>query len=598
MGQGQDNRIVHMSLPQEQKDTPYEHTLDPSGALTIRLASSFIQQQQESRVYPPGFWDHFNRAGYNYSDGQYQNAKEDYIAARNLLSDYASLTVGLLRTYRKLYKVAIENKRWDDAYREISELFRTLPDEVTDMDRKQFYMVIRTLKKKDPGFQGMPLPVQKRQTAKREKPMAEVESSSGVEITVQQSDTGERHKNEWSAGGWSRQITPEGYLTVKQIYDEEYGGYKSCQIRTYFRDGDIISESEWPVSFCQLKICPTGKRLIGCTQDLVLSLWNLNGERLVERSIKRETEGEKWHVRCVDISEDGRYCLFADLNKIYLLDQNLRKLRIWKLPLSEGEWMEREVQDAGKERIEEALTTLGLAGGPTQEEIRTQFRRLVIEHHPDRNPGDALALDRTRRIIEAYRAVSDVDVLEALEGSGVGERYYKTLYEQILNIGDTGLSMKLSVSIRKQGNSISASYISPCAERIYLCGSHCIYCADVNGRVSKIYLADAMIIEILERKGYLYIRNRTGLQVLQYDRGLNHIELRGGEHVSFTDWGIVVKNGPSLVLYSDRGDRIGTINFPKEPQSVIPTSTGLLAYVAMELFRVSLSSRTEALKAT
>ena len=44
------------------------------------------------------------------------------------------------------------------------------------------------------------------------------------------------------------------------------------------------------------------------------------------------------------------------------------------------------------------------------EEIRSSFRRKVMEHHPDRNPGATQqAEDRVRIVIEAYRALSDPD---------------------------------------------------------------------------------------------------------------------------------------------------------------------------------------------
>ncbi len=42
-------------------------------------------------------------------------------------------------------------------------------------------------------------------------------------------------------------------------------------------------------------------------------------------------------------------------------------------------------------------------------EIKRSFRRLSMQYHPDRNPGDAAAEARFREILEAYRILSDQD---------------------------------------------------------------------------------------------------------------------------------------------------------------------------------------------
>ena len=38
----------------------------------------------------------------------------------------------------------------------------------------------------------------------------------------------------------------------------------------------------------------------------------------------------------------------------------------------------------------------------TEDEIRRAYSRLVREHHPDLNPSDQLAAERTRHISDAY----------------------------------------------------------------------------------------------------------------------------------------------------------------------------------------------------
>jgi curved DNA-binding protein CbpA len=52
-------------------------------------------------------------------------------------------------------------------------------------------------------------------------------------------------------------------------------------------------------------------------------------------------------------------------------------------------------------------TTLGVHPDATPAEIRTAYRRLARESHPDRNPGDTGAERRFKRIARAYGVLAD-----------------------------------------------------------------------------------------------------------------------------------------------------------------------------------------------
>jgi curved DNA-binding protein len=50
---------------------------------------------------------------------------------------------------------------------------------------------------------------------------------------------------------------------------------------------------------------------------------------------------------------------------------------------------------------------LGVDRKASEEEIKRAFRKLALQHHPDRNPGDKQAEDKFKDINEAYQVLSD-----------------------------------------------------------------------------------------------------------------------------------------------------------------------------------------------
>jgi molecular chaperone DnaJ len=61
---------------------------------------------------------------------------------------------------------------------------------------------------------------------------------------------------------------------------------------------------------------------------------------------------------------------------------------------------------------------LGLQRGCELGEIKKAYRRLAMEHHPDRNPGDHKAEERFKELAEAYQVLSDPEKRELYDRYG------------------------------------------------------------------------------------------------------------------------------------------------------------------------------------
>ncbi len=65
---------------------------------------------------------------------------------------------------------------------------------------------------------------------------------------------------------------------------------------------------------------------------------------------------------------------------------------------------------------------LGLSKGASSEEIKKAYRKLAMETHPDKNPGDKEAEDRFKQISEAYSVLSDPKKKESYDRFGIREK--------------------------------------------------------------------------------------------------------------------------------------------------------------------------------
>src|SRR5436190_4814283 len=52
---------------------------------------------------------------------------------------------------------------------------------------------------------------------------------------------------------------------------------------------------------------------------------------------------------------------------------------------------------------------LGVTKGSPQEEIKKAYRKVAMQFHPDRNPGDKAAEEKFKEAAEAYEVLSDAD---------------------------------------------------------------------------------------------------------------------------------------------------------------------------------------------
>jgi len=85
---------------------------------------------------------------------------------------------------------------------------------------------------------------------------------------------------------------------------------------------------------------------------------------------------------------------------------------------------------------------LGLQKGASKDDIKKAYRKLAVQYHPDKNPGDTVAEERFKEATEAYEVLSDEQKKAAydqfgfagVEGMGGGGHDYSSAFRDFEDI--------------------------------------------------------------------------------------------------------------------------------------------------------------------
>lgn len=102
-------------------------------------------------------------------------------------------------------------------------------------------------------------------------------------------------------------------------------------------------------------------------------------------------------------------------------------------------------------------TVLGVERTATAEEIRTAYRRLALQHHPDRNPGDATAEERFKAVSQAYATLRDPEARARLDryGSEAARPNFETVdWQTVFREADVQVNWDRHQGMPRTGNGV------------------------------------------------------------------------------------------------------------------------------------------------
>jgi hypothetical protein len=193
---------------------------------------------------------------------------------------------------------------------------------------------------------------------------------------------------------------------------------------------------------------------------------------------------DRYQVRCVDLSSEGGRVFCTKKDTLLHFDHNLNQTNSWKIPAEQT----REEVISTSPRFAQALVLLGLVGNPSNDDIKAAYRRKLLMVHPDRNPQDPLANDKTRSVIAAYELLTAPKYLDE------NSRYHDQL------------RVELTISVRAFGDEITATQSTKSPDGLHIgCYSGRSYVVKSDGTFSASHTCERPIRAIREAGPHVYL---------------------------------------------------------------------------------------------
>jgi hypothetical protein len=576
-------------IVKEKKEEQRDRILDPSTARIIELPQVPKPNFDEDRK-PQEYWNIFYKGVDYYNRAWYAKAQEELLKLREYKDPHKTYFTYLLRTYRKITAKAIEKEKLQDAYAAYEEFFKICEDHITDTDRRNYNKLLEKLLQKQPNAGYQKIEIQK----KEKEPDFEIVEMNYHTITLLDETKVDKESRPQKTTWNFIDSIGDGTIYVKGVYNEEQSKYEKALIRMRDNTGSIVKEFTVEHGIYRFKAAAgdSGK-FVASSDDMMLYLYSVQDGCTGTYPLKGYAEN-KYHIRCVDISPEGRFLLFTHIDKAYLMDYDLRIIGQWRTPHKEG-WERRSDQRLVNKAVDrdteylKNLSILGLSGTPSAEEIKKAFRYMIRRYHPDINPDDPKAEKRTIEIINAYEKLTGEEADQALKGIENAEYFYKLMNRFKVEVPGTSLSFTVEIGMVGPGEDwVYATGLSPSADRIYLgCYSGKVYCIGKDGRVLKVYHCHDTIKSIREKGSILFIETSFQLYVLKEDACITYVGTWQEGDLRWYSEGFVFVGAKEVRIFSDMGVERGKIIFKNPIYDIHGVNDGLRVHTATKVFKFS-----------
>jgi len=394
-------------------------------------------------------------------------------------------------------------------------------------------------------------------------------------------------KEMFPTSGWTHWLDPKGR--------REGHPDSPAVLRVTDGTGRLAAERGLARDVYRADVNTDGSAIIFLSRDGVLHAYDHQVESLLEESLVETPEYVacaerlgiprrelKNHVRGVAISADaGRY-LYTVVDEAWCVSRTGEVLWGLRMPTQEG-WtrvaLPRSPRAGTSSDVDEALRLMNLSYPVTPDSVTQQYRRLAMQWHPDRNPGDGEAVPRMQRLNAAMELLTGVDLSSFSGGQLETATYQKILGTHVVDVPGGGriqISIGLGMSEKSAADWIYAANFGWRDNRAFLASySGKVVEVSSSGTPVRVYDIGAVPRHIGDTGAFLYLLTDTRLYILAGERleGLIDVFDRGDLLLAERGFGLLAEK--AFTWFSQDGRRVGAVGTRDPIRRVLSTDGGL-----------------------
>lgn len=511
-----------------------------------------------------------------------QYAKVVKLAA-SLSSDQRRSHVGevIARAYSKLIVQRMKSGQLAAAAKQCVEMFELIPDHVKDVDRRRFNRILAQMDKarKKHGFTTIDV------ASPSSLPLFMVSDNAPWKLVGERKLRDDERPDLAfdvaaidTTGIWllDRSGSSVGQSEVKSV------------LRRMDRRGFLVGEKALRHDAYRTGAAAVGSSIAIMDFSGVLHLYDAKLNTIMESNLREDPRvvdhfrtvdtnywGEfKSQVRAVDVAPEGNRYLFTLADEAWCCTTSGRAVWGVVMPLKEG-WkrvVNRSERFGVGQEVEDALRLFGLSLPVNPADIKRKYRKLVMAHHPDRNPGDPAATEKMKALNRAFEILTGVDPT-TLEFEESDVTYFaRTAPDYVMELG--GFRLEITITGGTPQNWVYAASFAADGGAYLATYSGKVILVSREGRPEVVYDIGTCPSEIIDVGQYTYFLTPTRLYIVEEKAKLVaflDVFKQGRLLVSQAGFGLLT--GKRLQWFTQAGVKVGELT-ARDPIRTIHAADG------------------------